>query len=163
MADSKFFSRIKRGIIFINASRGEVLCDDALLTKRGELAALILDVWNGEPGAISQELIDAADIATPHIAGYSYEGKINGTAMSVQAFARHFGIKELYDFIPGHTPVPRLELRDADGGFLPTPEVASRLLSAFPIHELDKALRGNPSSFEKIRGEYQYRREFVWR
>ena len=163
MADSSFFSRIKPGTIFINASRGEVLCDDALLAKRGELAALILDVWNGEPTAIAQELIGAADIATPHIAGYSYEGKINGTAMAVQAFARHFGIKELYDFVPEHTPVPRLELRDADGGFLPTSEVASRLLSAFPIYELDKALRGNPSSFEKIRGEYQYRREFVWR
>lgn len=162
MADSGFFSKIRPGSIFINASRGEVLCDDALLAKRGELSALVLDVWNGEPGAISRDLIAVADIATPHIAGYSYEGKINGTAMSVQAFARHFGIAELVDFVPEHTPVPKLELRTQDGTFLPTGDVAKRLLERFPIYELDGALRNDPASFEKIRAEYKYRREFVW-
>ncbi len=162
MAGEEFFSRIRPGSIFINASRGEVVCDGALLTKRGELAALVLDVWNGEPGAIPQALIDAADIATPHIAGYSYEGKINGTAMSVQAFARHFGIAELMDFTPEHTPVPKVELRAPDGTLLPTGEVAARLLEMFPIYGLDSALRGNPACFEKIRSEYKYRREFVW-
>lgn len=162
MAGKEFFSRIRPDSIFINASRGEVVDDASLLAKRGELAALILDVWNGEPDAISQELILAADIATPHIAGYSFEGKINGTAMSVQAFARHFGIEPLMDFVPEHTPVPRLELRNAEGGFLPTEEVAKRVLAHFPIYDLDKALRSDPQSFEKIRGEYRYRREFVW-
>lgn len=163
MAGKEFFSRIRPGSIFINASRGEVVDDSSLLAKRGELAALILDVWNGEPDAISQKLIAAADIATPHIAGYSFEGKINGTAMSVQAFARHFGIEPLMDFVPEHTPIPQIELRGADGGYLATDEVAGRLLEHFPIYDLDNALRSDPSAFEKIRGEYKYRREFVWR
>lgn len=163
MADHNFFSRIAPGAIFINASRGEVVCDEALLAKMGELAALILDVWNGEPKGISRELVAAADIATPHIAGYSYEGKINGTALSVQAFARHFGIRELMDFTPEHTPVPRIGLRGESGEPLEVAEVASRLLAAFPIYELDAALRDDPDSFERLRSEYKYRREFVWK
>lgn len=162
MADHNFFSKIAPGAIFINASRGEVVCDKALLTKRGELAALILDVWNGEPKGISRELIAAADIATPHIAGYSYEGKINGTAISVQAFARHFGIEELMNYTPEHTPVPKIKLRGDDGEALGVEEVAGRLLEAFPIYELDGALRSDPDSFERIRSEYKYRREFIW-
>jgi hypothetical protein len=58
--------------------------------------------------------------------------------------------------------VPKLELRAQDGDFLPTREVATRLLERFPIYELDGALRNDPASFEKIRAEYKYRREFVW-
>lgn len=154
MADSRFFSMMKPGAIFINASRGEVVCDEALIAKRPELRALILDVWNGEPDAISGELIAAADIATPHIAGYSFEGKINGTAMIVQAFAAHFGIDELRNFTPEHTPTPLLELSGMDG----TP-----LLELFPIYEMDEALRRDPSNFERLRSEYKYRREFRWR
>lgn len=154
MADSHFFSLMKPGAIFINASRGEVVCDEALIAKRQELGALILDVWNGEPDNISGELIDAADIATPHIAGYSYEGKINGTAMIVQAFAAHFGIDDLRNYTPEHTPTPKIDIDGMDG----TP-----LLELFPIYELDGALRGDPSSFEKLRSEYKYRREFRWR
>lgn len=162
MAGREFFSRIRPGSIFINASRGEVVDDASLLAKRGELAALILDVWNGEPDAISPELIAAADIATPHIAGYSYEGKINGTAMVVQALARHFGIEPLMDFVPEHDPTPEIALRGDDGGYLATEFVAQRLLEHFHLFSLDGALRSDPRSFEKIRGEYRYRREFVW-
>ena len=162
MINKETIAKMKDGAIFINSSRGEVVVDEALLKFVGKMNGVILDVWNGEPGAIPRDLIAVADIATPHIAGYSYEGKINGTAMSVQAFARHFGIAELVDFVPEHTPVPKLELRTQDGTFLPTGDVAKRLLERFPIYELDGALRNDPASFEKIRAEYKYRREFVW-
>lgn len=155
MGDEAFFSRIKPGAIFINASRGEVVCDGALLAKRGELAGLILDVWNGEPDGISGELIAAADIATPHIAGYSLEGKINGTKMVVQALARHFGIAELFDFAPPLPPGPKIDFGKREG-------LSARLQEIFPIYELDSALRSAPENFEKIRSEYKYRREFVW-
>lgn len=163
MCDRDFFSRMKPGAIFINASRGEVVVDEALKGRCGELSALILDVWNGEPGAISQELVAAADIATPHIAGYSYEGKINGTAMVVQALARHFGIGELSEFAPEHTPVPQVSFYREDGRMRDRDEIASLLLERFPVYELDKALRSDPGSFERIRAEYKYRREFRWR
>lgn len=163
MGDRDFFSRVKPGAIFINASRGEVVVDEALEGRSSELSALILDVWNGEPGAISEELVAAADIATPHIAGYSYEGKINGTAMVVQAFARYFGIGELEGFAPEHTPVPQISFYRGDGRMRDRDEIAALLLERFPVYELDKALRSDPGSFEKIRAEYKYRREFRWR
>ena len=107
--------------------------------------------------------IGAFGYADAHIAGYSYEGKINGTAMVVQAFARYFGIGELEGFAPEHTPVPQISFYKEDGRMRDRDEIASLLLERFPVYELDKALRSDPGSFEKIRAEYKYRREFRWR
>lgn len=163
MASDDFFSRIPPGAIFINASRGEAVCESALRAAREKLAAVVLDVWNGEPRNISRDTIAIADIATTHIAGYSYEGKINGTAMIVQALARHFGIRELLHFEPPHTETPHISFKDESGRNLPQKEIALSLLRMFPIFEVDELLRKNPLDFEKIRSEYVYRREFNWR
>lgn len=159
LADDAFFRKMKNGAIFVNASRGEVVVEEALMEAREKLAAIILDVWRGEPSSISDALIEMADIATPHIAGYSYEGKINGTSMVVQALAHHFGIDELKDFVPEHTPAPKLDISRE----MTQDEIAAQFLKIFPIYELDKSLRCTPSDFEKIRSEYVYRREFVWK
>lgn len=156
LANSHFFSKMKRDTIFINASRGEVVEDGALLAA--DLKALILDVWNGEPSNISEELINKSDIATPHIAGYSYEGKINGTKMIVRSFAEYFRISQLYDFSPAMSPTPAIEL-DAEYDI---DNLAERFLKLFPIFQLDLQLRNNPLNFEKIRSEYKYRREFTY-
>ena len=109
MADEEFFMLMPPGAIFINASRGEVVDDDALIKAVPKLGAVVIDTWNNEP-AVDPELVEIVDIATPHIAGYSYQGKQNGTASAVQSVARHFGIKELYDYypeadIPDHEPL----------------------------------------------------------
>lgn len=184
MASRSFFAKMKPGAIFINASRGEVVDDAALIAAApsafapssvpaaaapsSRLSALILDVWNGEPSAVSPELVAAADIATPHIAGYSYEGKINGTSMAVQSLARHFGIAPLFDFVPPHTPTPRpdipqdLLLSDlpSEGYMRKQNEFARQLLSLFPIYEMDAALRRDTAFFEQLRSTYRYRREF---
>ena len=82
LAGEEFFSKMKDGAVFINSSRGEVVQDEALKKFTGKLSGLILDVWDGEP-ELDLELLSAADIATPHIAGYSYQGKQNGTASAV--------------------------------------------------------------------------------
>ena len=97
MASEAFFEKMQPGAIFINAARGEVVDESALLHARPKLGALILDTWCNEPD-VNPNLIEVCDIATPHIAGYSYQGKQNGTAMAVQALARHFGIEALKDF-----------------------------------------------------------------
>ena len=97
MADENFFAMMPTGSIFINASRGEVVDEEALIQDMPKFGAVVIDTWNGEPD-INEELMDRVDIATPHIAGYSYQGKLNGTAASVQAVARHLGIESLYDF-----------------------------------------------------------------
>ena len=88
MADASFFARMKPGAIFINSSRGEVVDEAALLANIHKLAAVVLDVWVGEPN-INEELLQSAFIATPHIAGYSAEGKIKGTQMVVEAIRRY--------------------------------------------------------------------------
>ena len=97
MAEASFFGKMKDGAVFINSSRGEVVDEKALLENREKLSGIIIDVWDGEP-EINRELLNFADIATPHIAGYSYEGKVNGTTMAVKALAQHFGLEKLKEF-----------------------------------------------------------------
>ena len=157
MADADFFMKMQPGAIFINASRGEVMDEDALKEIYPKLGAAIIDTWNNEPD-VDEDLIDLVDVATPHIAGYSYQGKQNGTASAVQAVARHFGIKELYDFypendVPDHEPV-LLDLKGKKQG-----EIAAVFQYNYPIFTDDFRFRMEPGNFEKMRSNYQYRRE----
>ena len=117
----------------------------------------MIDTWNNEPD-VNQELIDVADIATPHIAGYSFQGKLNGTSLAVRAVAAHFGIEELKDFFPAdelsdHQPL-HLDLQGKNQG-----EVAAVFQYNYPIFTDDFRFRMEPHKFEKLRSEYQYRRE----
>ena len=157
MANETFFAMMPTGSIFINASRGEVVDEDALMMALPKFGAVVIDTWDGEPD-INEELVDMVDIATPHIAGYSYQGKLNGTAASVQAVARHFGITALYDFFPqtgdeDRSPVP-LDLKGKTQG-----EVAAVFQYNYPIYTDDFRFRMEPHNFEKLRTNYQYRRE----
>ena len=156
MADEAFFALMQPGCIFINASRGEVVDEDALKTAMPKLGATVIDTWNNEPN-VDVELVDMVDIATPHIAGYSYQGKQMGTAMAVRAVARHFGIEALYDFFPedepDHEPV-LLDLKGKNHG-----QIAAVFQYNYPIFTDDFRFRMEPAKFEKLRSEYQYRRE----
>lgn len=156
MADESFFCKMKLGAIFINAARGEIVDEQALLNASPKLGALIIDTWANEP-YVNRDLIEAADIATPHIAGYSYQGKMNGTAVAVQAIARRFGIYKLYDFYPSELPfdVPqKLQLSGLSQG-----EIAATFQYNYPVFADDFIFRMNPGDFEKIRNNYNYRRE----
>ena len=157
MADEDFFLKMQLGTIFINAARGEIMVDEALKEAYPKLGAAIIDTWNNEPD-VDEELIDLVDVATPHIAGYSFQGKLNGTAMSVQALARFFGIEDLYEFYPaddeaGHEPV-LLDLKGKKQG-----EIAAVFQYNYPIFTDDFRFRMDPKDFEKMRSNYQYRRE----
>ncbi len=157
MANSDFFTLMKPGAIFINAARGEVVEDEALLAACPKLGAVIIDTWNNEPD-VNEELIDAVDIATPHIAGYSYQGKLNGTSLAVKAVAKHFGIEELKDFYPmdelsDHEPV-FLDLKGKNQG-----EITAVFQYNYPIFTDDFRFRMEPHRFEQLRNRYQYRRE----
>ena len=156
MANEAFFAHMQQGTIFINASRGEIVDESALKMAMPKLGATVIDTWNNEPN-IDVELVDMVDIATPHIAGYSYQGKQMGTAMSVRAVARHFGIEELYDFFPAdepdHEPV-LLDLKGKNHG-----QIAAVFQYNYPIFTDDFRFRMEPHKFEKLRSEYQYRRE----
>ena len=91
--DRERISRLKRDQFLINSSRGPVVDNAALLDalKAGAIRGAVLDVWEDEP-APDPELVAALDISTPHIAGYSADGKANGTTMSVQAVAKALGL-----------------------------------------------------------------------
>ena len=160
MANADFFTLMKPGAIFINAARGEIVDEQALLETSPKFGAIVIDTWNNEPD-INEELVETADIATPHIAGYTFQGKQNGTAFAVQALARHFGIQELYDYfpaqdLPGHEPV-LLDLKGKNHG-----EIAAVFQYNYPIFTDDFRFRMEPHKFEKLRSEYQYRREIIY-
>ena len=160
MANADFFTLMKPGAIFINAARGEIVDEQALLEASPKFGAIVIDTWNNEPD-INEELVETADIATPHIAGYTFQGKQNGTAFAVQALARHFGIQELYDYfpaqdLPGHEPV-LLDLKGKNHG-----EIAAVFQYNYPIFTDDFRFRMEPHKFEKLRSEYQYRREIIY-
>ena len=157
MADETFFALMQPGAIFINAARGEVINEDALIAAAPKLGAVVIDTWCNEPN-INENLLDVADIATPHIAGYSYQGKENATKMAVRSVAAFLGIDELKDFTPvdtqeGHDPV-LLDLRGKNHG-----EIAAVFQYNYPIFTDDFRLRMEPHRFEKLRAEYQYRRD----
>ncbi len=158
MCDDAFFDKMKPGTIFINASRGEVVDDEALKRAIPKLGPVIIDTWNNEPD-IDRELMNMVDIATPHIAGYSYQGKQNGTAASVRALARFFGFEKLYEFFP-KTELESLEAVKLDLKGKKQGEITSALQYNYPIFTDDFMFRMDPGAFESLRSHYQYRREY---
>ena len=158
-ASEEFFEKIKEGTIFINTSRGEVVDEEVLLRNRKNLGGLILDVWSNEPH-INLQLLGVTDMATPHIAGYSRQGKINATMAVVRAFGRYYGIKELmqFDLYKGGECAPEIFDLKRDS----QEAVCNPLNLIFPIMELDRTLRSDPYSFEQLRNGYNYRNEFKY-
>ncbi len=159
MADEDFFKIMRPGSVFINAARGEIVVEDALKLALPKFGAVIIDTWSNEPD-VDEELVDMVDIATPHIAGYSFQGKLNGTASAVQTVARFFGIEPLYDFYPysevqEHEPV-KLDLKGKKQG-----EIAAVFQYNYPIFTDDFRFRMEPGNFDKMRSQYQYRREIL--
>ena len=189
MADANFFARMKPGAIFINSSRGEVVDEAALLANIHKLAAVVLDVWVGEPN-INKELLQSAFIATPHIAGYSAEGKIKGTQMAVEAIRRYMRDNGLTastaascthsvgaapaagapasscTHSAGATPaavgtctIPEEQPIPVDFRGKNIDEISQMLERIFPIQELSDSLKANPHTFEEMRNNYNYRHE----
>jgi erythronate-4-phosphate dehydrogenase len=113
---------------------------DMLSSGRGVAAAL--DVWESEP-ALDTGLLELVSIGTPHIAGYSADGKANGTAQAVRAVAGALGIEELADFKV--TDIPQA----------PDP--------VYDVLRDDALLRAHPENFEKLRSDYPLRREPLYK
>ena len=157
MMDDNFLASLKRRPIIINSSRGDVVKQSSLLSNKDRIGGLILDVWPGEPD-LNNDLLAMADIATPHIAGYSLEGKINGTVMSIRNVAEFAGYEDLKNFsAPSEWyGTSKQVMLDAKAGQI---DICKQFLDAFPVYELDRLLRESPANFETIRSNYAYRRE----
>ncbi len=160
MADSGFFSDMKNSAFLINSSRGEVVDNSALSDAllHGAVAGCVLDVWENEPN-IDLELLRTADLATPHIAGYSADGKANGTSMSVQALSRFFKLG-IDQWRPEKVPEPEnteigISCSDRDQEDI----LREAVFASYDISSDDACLREQPEDFERLRGDYPLRRE----
>jgi erythronate-4-phosphate dehydrogenase len=160
MAGEEFFGEMKEGSVFINSSRGEVV-DEVALKKAiasGKVADAVLDVYRNEP-EVDRELLGMLAIATPHIAGYSTDGKANGTMMSVQAVSRFFALG-LDDWEPVGLPLPDDRELFVDGEDAEELEILRDAYGqTYRIMDDHRALVADPERFEALRGGYRIRRE----
>jgi erythronate-4-phosphate dehydrogenase len=169
LADENFFKSLRRKSVFINASRGGVVDSNALIAaiNADALLGVVLDVWENEPN-IDTELLKMVDIGTPHIAGYSLDGKIAGMLMVYRAACEYFGIKakhSIEDFLP-EPKVRRLKLDINPENRQET--LLTAVQAIYDIRKDDVRLRGIRSSrtgeagefFDNLRKEYAVRREF---
>lgn len=166
MADERFFASIKRRCLIINSARGPVVSTGALLSalKDRRIAHAVIDTWENEPD-FSMELLSRADIATPHIAGHSFEGKVFGTVMVYRTVCDFLGVKPTWSHESLMPPpiVPRIKL-DATGKSDESVlwEIVKQV---YDIEADDRALRktdqqNKPGYFDLLRKNYPIRREF---
>lgn len=156
LADAAFFNSLERQPVIINAARGGVVDEHTLLIShaRGQVSDMIIDTWEGEPH-INHNLLERAFIATPHVAGYSADGKSNATRMALRAVCRHFDIpiSDESEFLR-LTAAPPLPPEMHPTGDI----VADNLLLYNPLDDTAR-LKSRPTDFEHLRGAYPLRRE----
>jgi len=161
LGNNEFFSNLKSKPILINSCRGEVVDTLAVKAalKNNEISGFVCDCWENEPNP-DLELLAMTEIATPHIAGYSKDGKATGTQMSVQAISRFFGL-ELNNWQPSGVEPPENSVFILDGSGLNEQKIiANAILATYDIRNDDQTFRKNPAQFEQLRGDYPTRREF---
>lgn len=162
MFDESRLASMNQNQILINSSRGEVVDDAALKNALAhkKILAASLDVWENEP-QIDPELLSLLFTGTPHIAGYSVDGKATGTTMSVQALGKFFDL-ECRDWEVTEVPqsVQPAEFSIDTAGKTPQQVLADAILHTYDIRTDDAALRASVATFEKQRSDYPVRREF---
>lgn len=161
LCNAEFLAGLKKQPLLINSCRGEVFdtVEIKLSRKSGLISGLVIDCWENEPD-LDLGLLYLVDYGTPHIAGYSKDGKANGTKMSVQAVSRFFNLG-LDNWEPSGVEPPENCVFEIDGNQRREYSIlAEAILSTYNIETDDEALRKNPKDFEKQRGNYSVRREF---
>jgi erythronate-4-phosphate dehydrogenase len=162
LVNQEFTGQLKKGTILINSSRGSVVDESALMEgiRSGILSDTILDVFENEP-LVNKDLIDMITLATPHIAGYSLDGKANGTRMSVEAVSRFFKLG-LDHWSPGSIPDPEPAELLSDASDKSIYNLLWELFrQTYDISSDDRRLRSATQNFEELRGNYPFRREPV--
>lgn len=152
LVDEDFLREMKRRPLLINAARGGVVDELALerAVDDGHIAQAVVDTWEGEP-ELRRSLLDKVFIGTPHIAGYSADGKANATRMVLQALCQWMEREMTFDIQAPALP---------SGYRLPTDPVSAALALYNPMTDSQR-LKGSPETFEQQRGNYPLRRESV--
>lgn len=152
LADNDFLAKMHTGATLLNASRGEVADSEALLAHSARLT-LCLDVWEGEPDNINLGLLEVAEIATPHIAGYSLQGKANASAIVLRSLARRLGIVELEEWYPEG-------VRPSNPQPIGWEEMCRRIDDHCHLLEETARMKRHPHDLEDRRNTYPLREEF---
>ena len=158
LADSSFFSELNGKPFIINAARGGVTCNkslkDAIINNK--ISGAVIDCWENEPG-IDLELLKLVDIATPHIAGYSADGKWTATRMSIENLTEFFNLQIVPNYL--EIPAPAEPVIDLSG----VPEESQLSHSVWhsynPLNE-SQLLKQQPDRFYWFRSNYPLRREY---
>jgi erythronate-4-phosphate dehydrogenase len=168
LADAWLMSQLKRGLTLINSSRGSVADTEAVKSAfdAGHIGAMVIDVWEREPD-IDAGLLERADLATPHIAGYSYDGKVNGTRMLFDALTKHFALAGTWDPSALLPPPARADVEVPAGASFDK-GLALAIAAAYDIKGDDGRLRAmlrqppekRGAAFTALRKDYPVRREF---
>jgi erythronate-4-phosphate dehydrogenase len=148
LINSENISLLHSVATLINASRGECIATEA--TRRNDLI-YITDVWEHEPD-IDSEYLAKSIASTPHIAGYSAQGKANASAMAVQALARHFDLP-LCDWRPS-------EVAAVEARHISWEEMCATIDNFCDLATESNSLRKKPEQFEHLRNNYSYREEY---
>src|SRR3990167_5702918 len=175
MANRNFFEKIKKSCILINSARGAVVDSDALLwaLQSKKVAHAIVDTWENEPD-YRMDLLDRVDFGTPHIAGYSYEGKVFGTWMAHRHVCQFLRIQPAWEptshlhELREDNPKPQIKIFNPN---LPIQNILENIVSqAYSIKRDDELLRQTISkdprikaaNFNRLRKNYSIRREFSY-
>ena len=151
LCDETFFNGLHRQPILINAARGGVVDETALIAalERSLVREAIVDTWEREP-VIRRGLLYKAFIGTPHIAGYSADGKANATRMTLEHVCRFLGKPMNFEIHPPALPSDTVPATDSD----------ERALQLYDPRNDSRQLKMRPETFELLRGNYPLRREF---
>ena len=168
LANTAFFDALKPGAVFFNTSRGAVMDTAALKSAMASarLGAVCLDVWENEPN-IDPHLLDAVNLSSPHIAGYSFDGKVAGMIMIYEALCRHFDLQTEHtagDFLPA-PEVPKLRLDNGGSDQEVLKQAVTQVYAILSDDANTREILTTPESnrsafFDALRKNYPRRREF---
>lgn len=159
LADDRFLTTVEKKPFIINAARGGITDNQALkkAIHTGNIAGVVIDCWENEP-EIDRELLQLADIATPHIAGYSADGKWTATKMSLENLNEFFNLN-IENIHYQQIPPPLESIIDLQH-INPEEQLQYAVWRTYnPMTETD-ALKASPEKFYWFRSNYPLRREY---
>jgi erythronate-4-phosphate dehydrogenase len=160
LADEDFFSSLKKKPVIINSARGGIIDTKAIkeALRDNRISGAIVDCWENEPQP-DPEYMNMADIATPHIAGYSADGKANATRMSLESIADFYGMSKV--------PVAQIKVPEPANAVIDMTHfkesenpVFDAILQTYDPSSDFRRLKASPETFKQLRNNYPLRREY---